>query len=73
MEVKLHYHVCGKMSKTVKVGSHFDNSQVMKSHPKGDNYVKFSVDWSHKWIVAIKTKLPNSVSSQINIHIAEIE
>ena len=44
MEVKLHYHVCGNMPKTVKVGFHFDNSQAMKSHPKGDNYVKFSTD-----------------------------
>ena len=44
MEVKLHYHASGKMLKTVKVGFHFDNSQAMKSHPKGDNYVKFSTD-----------------------------
>ena len=29
---------------TVKVVSHFDNSKVMKSHPKGDNYIKFSID-----------------------------
>ena len=44
MEIKLHYHVGGKMPKTVKVGFHFDNSKVMKSHHKGDNYVKVSMD-----------------------------
>ena len=44
MEIKLHYHVCGKMPKTVKVGFHLDNIEVTKSHPKGDNYVKFSTD-----------------------------
>ena len=28
MEIKLHYHVCGKMTETVKVGFHFDNSEL---------------------------------------------
>ena len=31
----------------------------MKSHPKGDDDIKFSIDLFHKWIVAIKMKLPS--------------
>ena len=42
MEIKLHY-VDGKMPKTVKVGFHFDNSEVTKSHPKGDDDAQFSI------------------------------
>ena len=44
MEINLHYQVCGKIHKTDKVDFHFDNSQVTKSHPKGDNDIEFSID-----------------------------
>ena len=37
MKINLHYQVCGKMPKTDKVGFHFANSEVTKSHPKGDD------------------------------------
>ena len=46
---------------------------VTKSHPKGDDEIEFSVDWFHKWIVAIKMKLPNSLPSQANVRIVEIK
>ena len=50
-----------------------DNSEVTKSHPKGDDDIKFSMGWFYKWIMAIKMKLPNSMPSQANVRIVEIE
>ena len=44
MEIILDYEVGGKMLKTYEMGFHFDNSQVTKSHPKGDDDIKFSID-----------------------------
>ena len=49
------------------------DTEVTKSHPKGDDDIKFSVDWFHKWIEAIKMKLLNSMPSQANVRIVEIE
>ena len=50
-----------------------DISEVTKSHPKGDDDIKFSIDWFHKWTEAIKMKLSNSMPSQVNVRIVEIE
>ena len=50
-----------------------DISEVTKSHPKGDDDIKFLIDSFHKWIDAIKMKLPNSMPSQVNVRIVEIE
>ena len=50
-----------------------DHSEVTKSHPKGDDDIEFSIDWFHKWIEAIKKKLPNSMLSQAKVYIVEIE
>ena len=36
----------------------------LKSHPKGNDDIVFSVDWFHKWIVAIEMKLPISTYYQ---------
>ena len=49
------------------------NNQVTKSHPKGGEDIKFSIDWSDKWLEAIKMKLPNWMPSQVNVRIVEIE
>ena len=38
----------------------------METRLKEDNDIKFSIDWFHKWIEAIKMKLPNSMPSQVN-------
>ena len=40
----------------------------MKSHPKGDDDIKFSNKSK-----AIEMKLPNSMPSEVNVHIVEIE
>ena len=54
-------------------GSWPDISEVTKSSPKGDDDKNFSLDWFHKWIEAIKMKLPNSMPSQANVRIVKIE
>ena len=48
-------------------------SEVTKSHPKGNDDIKFSIDWFHRWIEAIKMKLLNSTPSQVNVRIVKIE
>ena len=55
------------------IWAHLHNSEVTKSHPKGNDDIEISIDWFHKWIEAIKMKLPNSMPSQANVHIDEIE
>ena len=52
--------------KVVQVPS---NSEVTKSHSKGDDDIKFSIDRTE----AIKMKLTNSLPSQANVRIVEIE
>ena len=49
------------------------NSEVTKWHAKGDDDIKFWVDWFHRWIEVIKMKLPNSMNSQVNVRIVKIE
>ena len=48
-------------------------SEVTKSHPKDDDDIKFSIDGFHKGKEASKMKLPNSMPSQVNVCIVEIE
>ena len=49
------------------------NSEVTKSHPKGDDDIEFLEDWFDKGIVVIKMKLPNPMPSQANIRVVWIE
>ena len=43
-----------------------------KSQPGGHDDIRFSIDWFHKRIVAIKMKLPYSVPSERNVGIVAI-
>ena len=51
----------------------FLNSEVTKSHPKDDDDLEFSIGWFRKGIEALKTKLPNSVPSQVNVRTDAID
>ena len=48
-----------------------DNSEVTKSHPKGDDDIKFPIYWFHKWIEGIKMKLLSSMPTQVSKGTAE--
>ena len=56
---------------TVYDGTNRHNSKAMKSHPKGEDNIKFKI--FHQLTEAIKMKLPNSRPTQVNTCVVEIE
>ena len=71
---KSHQYSLGSFSEIYVLFGHiFVISEATKSQLEGDDSIKCSTDWFHKGLEAIKKKLPNSMPSQVNIRIVEIE